>query len=53
LPDIYGLDAVRLWWRYVNDYDEHALKTLCEYNREDVTNLKVVKEKVLKNTVCG
>jgi hypothetical protein len=46
LTDINGLDAVRLWWRYVNDYDENALKTLCEYNREDVVNLKALKEKV-------
>ena len=46
LTEINGLEAVRLWWRYVNDYDEDALKTLCEYNREDVVNLKALKEKV-------
>ncbi len=46
LAEINGLEAVRLWWRYVNDYDEDALKTLCEYNREDVVNLKALKEKV-------
>ena len=46
LIEINGLDAVRLWCRYVNDYDENALKTLCEYNREDVVNLKTLKEKV-------
>jgi uncharacterized damage-inducible protein DinB len=46
LTDINGLEAVRLWWRYVNDYDENALKILCEYNREDVVNLKALKEKV-------
>ncbi len=46
LTEINGLEAVRLWWRYENDYDESALKTLCEYNREDVVNLKVLKEKV-------
>ncbi len=46
LTEINGLEAVRLWWRYVNDYDQDALKTLCEYNREDVVNLKTLKEKV-------
>jgi len=46
LTEINGLDAVRLWWRYVNDYDKDALNTLCEYNREDVVNLKALKEKV-------
>jgi uncharacterized protein len=46
LKDVNGLEAVRLWWRYENDYDEEALKTLCEYNREDVVNLKILKEKV-------
>ena len=44
LTDISGWDAVRLWWRYVNDYDEHALHTLLEYNREDAVNLKTLKE---------
>ena len=44
LTDISGWDAVRLWWRYINDYDELALHTLLEYNREDVVNLKTLKE---------
>ena len=47
LKDINGYDAVRLWWRYVNDYDEDALDTLLEYNREDVINLKTLKEILL------
>ena len=47
LTEIKGFDAVRLWWRYVNDYDENALATLLEYNREDVINLKFLKEMVL------
>ena len=46
LTEVNGLEAVRLWWRYVNDYDENALKTLLEYNREDVVNLKILKEKL-------
>jgi hypothetical protein len=47
LTEINGYDAVRLWWRYVNDYDEDALATLLEYNREDVVNLKALKERLV------
>jgi len=47
LTEVDGYQAVRLWWRYVNDYDEDALSTLLEYNREDVVNLKTLKEKLL------
>jgi len=47
LTEINGYEAVRLWWRYVNDYNEDALSTLLEYNKEDVVNLKVLKEKLL------
>ncbi|MFC1995715.1 ribonuclease H-like domain-containing protein [Chloroflexota bacterium] len=44
LRGIHGYEAVRLWWRYVNDYDEDALAILLEYNKEDVLNLKTLKE---------
>ena len=44
---ISGYEAVRLWWRYVNDYDEGALAALLEYNKEDVLNLKTLKERLL------
>lgn len=47
LRDITGYDAVRLWWRYVNDYDEEALAALLEYNKEDVLNLKALKERLI------
>lgn len=47
LKDMNGYEAVRLWWRYVNDYDEDALATLLEYNKEDVINLKALKEILL------
>ncbi len=47
LHEIDGYEAVKLWWRYVNDYDEDALRTLLEYNKEDVINLTVLKEKLL------
>jgi uncharacterized protein len=47
LKEVNGFEAVRLWWRYVNDYDQSALKTLLEYNKEDVVNLKVLKDRLL------
>ena len=47
LKEMNGYQAVRLWWRYVNDYDENALAILLEYNREDVVNLKTLKERLL------
>lgn len=43
LTEVDGYQAVKLWWRYVNDYDEDALNTLLEYNKEDVVNLKILK----------
>lgn len=39
LTEVNGYEAVKLWWRYKNDYDQSALDTLLEYNREDVVNL--------------
>jgi len=47
LKEVNGYEAVRLWWRYVNDYNEDALNTLLEYNKEDVLNLKVLRERLL------
>lgn len=46
LKEVNGYEAVRLWWKYVNDYDEDALATLLEYNKEDVVNLKSLKERL-------
>jgi uncharacterized protein YprB with RNaseH-like and TPR domain len=47
LPDMNGWEAVRLWWKYVDSFDLDALNRLCEYNREDVINLKTLKEMLL------
>lgn len=47
LKNVHGYEAVRLWWKYQNDYDENALATLLEYNKEDVINLKTLKERLL------
>ncbi len=46
LQGINGWDAVRLWWRYLDGGDLEALATLLEYNREDVVNLKVLRERL-------
>lgn len=46
LKGVNGYEAVRLWWRYKNDYDEAALSTLLEYNKEDVINLQRLREKL-------
>jgi len=39
---ISGWDAPRLWHRYEMNGDREALRTLLEYNREDVVNLAVL-----------
>ena len=46
LQGITGLDAVLLWQRYVEYDDLDALKLLLEYNKEDVMNLKVLRERL-------
>ena len=47
LQDMDGWQAVRLWWRYVDSFDLDALNRLLEYNKEDVVNLKTLKERLL------
>ena len=47
LKEVNGYEAVRLWWRYINDYDETALQKLLDYNKEDVINLKILKDRLL------
>jgi len=46
LKDIDGFMAVRLWWDYVNNGNVRALRTLLDYNREDVVNLHVLRDKL-------
>jgi uncharacterized protein YprB with RNaseH-like and TPR domain len=46
LKDIGGFEAIMLWWRYQNRRDQDALALLLEYNREDVINLKALREKL-------
>lgn len=47
LKEVNGYEAVKLWWRYVESFDLDALNTLLDYNKEDVINLKALKEKLL------
>ena len=47
LAGLNGFDAVLLWRRYKRHGDEDALALLLEYNKEDVVNLKVVRERLL------
>lgn len=44
LPDMNGLEAIKLWWQYVDTFDLDALNKLCEYNKEDVVNLKTLRD---------
>jgi uncharacterized protein len=46
LKEVNGLEAVRLWWQYVDYADPSALNTLLEYNKEDVINLKFLKDRL-------
>jgi len=46
LTEVNGYEAVLLWWKYVNSFDLDALKTLLAYNKEDVVNLKILKDKL-------
>ena len=48
LKGITGFDAVLLWQRYQYYGDQEALITLLEYNKEDVMNLKVLRERLVK-----
>jgi uncharacterized protein YprB with RNaseH-like and TPR domain len=43
LANVNGYMAVRLWWDYVNNDNVQALRTLLEYNREDVVNLHTLR----------
>ena len=46
LKGVNGFEAVILWERYKRDKDEEALERLLHYNREEVKNLKALKEKL-------
>lgn len=49
LQGIGGLEAIWLWWEYQNGYDQNALNLLLQYNKEDVVNLKTLRERLAMN----
>lgn len=48
LTGVSGFDALKLWARYESMGDEKALETLLKYNKEDVMNLIVLEEHLLR-----
>ncbi len=47
LKGINGYDAIKLWWRFRSLNDHTALRLLLAYNKEDLTNLKAVRDILL------
>jgi len=46
LKEVDGRMAVILWYKYIRYNDINALRLLLEYNKEEVMNLKILKEKL-------
>ena len=46
LTEVDGYVAVQLWFDYVNNNNKQALRTLLEYNEEDVVNLRILRRKL-------
>ena len=46
LTGIGGREAIELWWRYQINHDQSALALLLQYNRDDVVNLKALRERL-------
>jgi uncharacterized protein YprB with RNaseH-like and TPR domain len=46
LVGVGGYEAIQLWWSYVKGGSQNALALLLEYNREDVVNLKALRERL-------
>jgi len=46
LKEVDGREAVRLWERYQKRRDHEALRLLLDYNKEDVLNLRSLKERL-------
>ncbi|MEW5766014.1 MAG: ribonuclease H-like domain-containing protein [bacterium] len=49
LPDVDGWEAMALWARYERFNDKAALHQLLIYNREDIENLPLLREKLSGN----
>jgi uncharacterized protein YprB with RNaseH-like and TPR domain len=46
LPHLDGRDAMRLWASYVGRGEQEALELLLRYNREDVENLALLRDRL-------
>lgn len=46
LSGLSGRDAVHLWYTYQKTGDTEALETLLAYNREDVENLAILRDRL-------
>lgn len=46
LPHLDGRDAMRLWASYVKRDEQEALELLLRYNREDVENLALLRDRL-------
>ena len=51
LKGVGGLEAIMLWWRYQKGGDQNALDLLLQYNKEDVVNLKALRERLAAEEV--
>ncbi|MDD5701466.1 MAG: ribonuclease H-like domain-containing protein [Dehalococcoidales bacterium] len=47
LKEVNGYEAIKLWWRYIQYSDRIALQKLLDYNKEDVINLKILKDRLI------
>ena len=41
-----GWMAVRLWWDYANNGNDSALALLLDYNKDDIWNLRILRQKL-------
>jgi len=41
-----GWMAVRLWWDYVNNGNKNSLSLLLDYNKDDIWNLRILRQKL-------
>jgi len=46
LTGVDGFMAVQLYYDYINNLNQQALQTLLDYNKEDVVNLQILREKL-------
>ena len=46
LKEVDGRIAVLLWWDHINNNNQQALDTLLAYNKEDVVNLRPLRQKL-------